>query len=129
MPHHLAIHELVTDIAPYESSGWDELHAQQPVDCGTVSANQVFFRKSNEVYGNGVAEPYLPPVPEERNEACQRDRCMSGLQSGHELPGLSSAIRARRVGPCLGECVPAQTSVHVGQDDRQGSVNKKNLPR
>jgi len=26
VPYHLAVHELVANIAPYESPGWNELH-------------------------------------------------------------------------------------------------------
>lgn len=53
---------------------------------------------------------------------------MRGLQFGHQHPSLPPAIRAGRIGPSLGQCVPAQTRVYVRQDDRQRSVHEKDLP-
>jgi hypothetical protein len=100
VPHHLAVHELVADITPYESPGRDELHAQQPVHCGTVSAT-IFWFWQTRTKGGWLSCAYCPSQRNATKLARAIAAC-AGLQSGHELPSLSSAIRARGVGPGLG---------------------------
>jgi hypothetical protein len=48
----------------------------------------------------------LLPIPKERNEAHQGNRGVHSLQCRHQLPSLPTAIRARGVGPGLGQGVP-----------------------
>jgi len=40
MPYHLAVHKVVADVAPHESSGRNEPHAQQSVRRSSVSAKK-----------------------------------------------------------------------------------------
>jgi len=132
MPYHLAIHKVVADVAPHESPGRNEFHAQQSIRRCSVSAKKnAHGLQHTGAIARGVKEiaKGLLSIPEERDEAREGDRSVGGLQFGHQLPSLSPAIRAGCIGPCFRQRVPAQTGVYIRQDDRQRSVHEKDLPR
>ena len=103
MPYHLAIHKVVADVAPHQSPGRDEFHAQQSIHRGTISTKK---KKEFGVRLTGLTREQtkhgLLSVPEEHHKAREGDRSVGGLQFGHQLPSLSSAIRARSVRPGFG---------------------------
>ena len=147
MPHHLAIHKVVTNVAPHESPVRNEFHTQQSIHRGSVSAKQIkkkrvsvrvatLLPRVHRGYSDSSSSSsssrklrHLLSIPEESDEAREGDRGVRGLQSGHQHPSLPPAIRAGGVGPSFRQRVPAQTCVHVRQDDRQRSVHEKDLPR
>jgi hypothetical protein len=55
----------------------------------------------------GLESRGLLSIPEERDEAREGDRSVGSLQFSHQFPSLSLAIRARGIGPCSRQCVPA----------------------
>lgn len=99
VPHHLAIHKLVANVAPHESSGRDESHAQQSIYRGTVSAQIGISPTPDEITSRPSCELCLPPIPEECNEAHQGDRGVRSLQRSQQHPSLPSAIRAWGIRP------------------------------
>jgi len=95
MPYHLAIHKIVADVALHQSPGRYEFHAQQAIHRSAVSTRQKWFNFTVSRSGAHV----LLSIPEKHDKASEGDRSVSGLQLGHQLPSLSSAIRAWGIRP------------------------------
>ena len=52
MPYHLAIHKVVADVAPHQSPGRNEFHAQQSIHRGTISTK----KKKSLGFGSQVSQ-------------------------------------------------------------------------